>query len=239
LGGSRNGAGSTPASFSGFLFMAKDPAFLFYSSDFIVGTMTMTMEDRGKYITILCLMHQQGRLLEETISLLVGSVSVNLKSKFGIDENGFWFNQRLEDEIEKRSNFIESRRQNGSKGGRRKLDKALGLPNGIAKNNHTEDENENEDENETKIGGAGERFPKAGTFNHNLPEVTADTVKQLVKITKGIDVAIEDIFAVWELFKIQFLTGKNFYASPEKVFNHFQNWAKLQNFTKKKANRWD
>jgi hypothetical protein len=53
--------------------MAKDPAFLFYSSDFIVGTQTMNWEDRGKYITILALMHQQGRMDDETIRFLVGS----------------------------------------------------------------------------------------------------------------------------------------------------------------------
>jgi uncharacterized protein YdaU (DUF1376 family) len=98
----------------------KDPAFLFYSQDFIVGTLAMSFEDRGKYITILCMMHQTGRLSEETISLLVGSVSVNLKSKFSIDENGFYFNERLEKEIEKRKKFTESRVNNGKMGGRPK-----------------------------------------------------------------------------------------------------------------------
>lgn len=106
----------------------KDPAFLFYSQDFIVGTLTMTFEDKGKYITILSLMHQQGRLDEKTISLLVGSISVNLRNKFSVDENGLWYNERLEKEIEKRNKFIESRINNGSKGGRpKKVEKPLGL----------------------------------------------------------------------------------------------------------------
>ena len=70
----------------------KDPAFLFYSQDWIVGCQTLTFEERGQYITIISQMHQQGRMKEETIRFLVGSVSDNLKSKFGIDENGFWFN---------------------------------------------------------------------------------------------------------------------------------------------------
>jgi len=98
--------------------MAKDPAFLFYSSDFLTGTLIMPFEDRGKYITILAYMHQNGRLKEETIRLLVGSISDNLKSKFGIDDNGNWFNSRLEEEVSKRSNFVESRINNGKKGGR-------------------------------------------------------------------------------------------------------------------------
>jgi hypothetical protein len=127
----------------------KDPAFLFYSQDFFTGTATMSMEDKGKYITILCLMHQQGRMTEETICFLVGSVSVNLKSKFKIDENGFWYNERLEIESEKRAKFTESRRNNGIQGGRpKKTDKPNGKPkrNHMDKHmgNHMEDENENE-----------------------------------------------------------------------------------------------
>jgi hypothetical protein len=115
--------------------MAKDPAFLFYSSDFLVGTITMDFEDRGKYITILCYMHQNGRVKEETIRLLVGFVSDNLKSKFGIDEDGLWYNNRLEAETEKRSRFVQSRLLNGQKGGRppkieTKKEKPLGYPKG-------------------------------------------------------------------------------------------------------------
>lgn len=98
--------------------MAKDPAFLFYSSDFLTGTIIMPFEDRGKYITILAYMHQNGRLKEETIRLLVGSVSDSLRLKFCIDKKGFWFNERLEIEVERRNNFVESRQKNGSKGGR-------------------------------------------------------------------------------------------------------------------------
>lgn len=109
--------------------MAKDPAFLFYPSDFLVGTMIMSFEDKGKYITILSLMHQQGRMSEETIRLLVGSASVILLSKFSKDDNGLFFNNRLETEIEKRSKFIESRIENGKKGGRPKeIKKPLGKP---------------------------------------------------------------------------------------------------------------
>jgi uncharacterized phage protein (TIGR02220 family) len=134
--------------------MSKDPAFLFYSQDFVVGTMTMSFEDKGKYITLLCMMHQNGRLSEETIRLLVGNVSVLLKKKFKIDENGLWYNERLEKEIYKRQRFVDSRRENGKLGGRSK--KASGKPNakpnakptGLAKKNLAENENENENINE-------------------------------------------------------------------------------------------
>lgn len=112
--------------------MAKDPAFLFYSESFLTGTMLMPFDDRGKYITILAYMHQNGRLSEETISLLVGSVSDILRLKFEIDERGFWYNERLEVETEKRKNFLISRVENGKKGGRppkKQTKKPLGKAN--------------------------------------------------------------------------------------------------------------
>ncbi len=125
----------------------KDPAYLFYSSDFLTGCASLTMEERGQYITLLCLEHQLGRLNEKTIRLSVGSVSVDVLEKFKQDENGLLYNERLEIEIEKRSNFINTRRNNGLKGGRPKMEnnKPIGLANGKpnAKANEKLIENEN------------------------------------------------------------------------------------------------
>ena len=42
--------------------MERDPAFLFYSSDFLSGIADLNMEERGQYITLLCVQHQKGRL---------------------------------------------------------------------------------------------------------------------------------------------------------------------------------
>lgn len=98
--------------------MAKDPAFLFYSSDFLNGVADLTMEERGQYITLLCLQHQKGELTEKTTRLSVGSVSVDVLNKFRKLENGNYSNDRLCLEIEKRQMFTESRRINGIKGGR-------------------------------------------------------------------------------------------------------------------------
>lgn len=129
--------------------MAKDPAFLFYSQDWIVGCQALTMEERGQYITLIANMHQQGRMDEETIRLLVGSLSVRLKKKFKVDEDGFYYNERLEEESLKRSKFTESRRNNGLLGGRpassQKTDRlSVAKPNGKPKPNLMGNENENE-----------------------------------------------------------------------------------------------
>lgn len=109
----------------------------------------MSFEDRGKYVSILCLMHQQGRMKEETIRFLVGSISDILRAKFSVDDNGFWFNERLELEIQKRTEFTESRRNNGLKGGRPKASAKpngypLAKPNGKATGNHMGNENEDD-----------------------------------------------------------------------------------------------
>jgi len=123
--------------------VAKDPAFLFYSSDFLNGVADLTMEERGQFITLLCLQHQKGTLTDKTIRLSLGSVSVDVLSKFSKDKDGNFFNERLSEEIEKRIQFTESRRNNGSKGGRPKNNTK---PLGLAKHNLMEDVNENENE---------------------------------------------------------------------------------------------
>jgi hypothetical protein len=101
------------------------------------------MEERGQFITLLCLQHQKGTLTDKTIRLSLGSVSVDVLSKFLKDKEGNFYNERLNEEIEKRIQFTESRRNNGSKGGRPKNNTK---PIGLAKHNLMEDENENENE---------------------------------------------------------------------------------------------
>jgi len=108
----------------------KDPAVLFYTKDFLVATLGMSMEERGQYITLLCYQHQNGHIKEETIRLLVGSVSVSVLDKFKKDTDGMYYNERMDSEIEKRQNFVKTRQENGLKGGRPRNKKPSGKPNG-------------------------------------------------------------------------------------------------------------
>lgn len=128
----------------------KDPAFLFYSSDFLTGTYTMTDEQVGKYIRLLCLQHQHGHLLENHMVLVCKTYDKAIYDKFIQDENGLYYNERLEIETEKRQNYIDSRRSNGVKGGRPSTNKnhkdSICKPYGKPSNNHTENENVNENE---------------------------------------------------------------------------------------------
>jgi hypothetical protein len=91
--------------------MSKDPAVLFYTSDFISGTLTMSYEQKGKYIILLCLQHQQGKLSHDDMMNICGTYDEKVFAKFEKDEEGFYYNQRMRDEAEKRNKFTESRRQ--------------------------------------------------------------------------------------------------------------------------------
>ena len=82
--------------------MAKDPAFLFYSQDFLTGTMFMNNEQVGIYIRLLCAQHQHGGIIDKiSFCSMVGANEI-LKSKFVETDDGF-FNERLMGEMEKRS----------------------------------------------------------------------------------------------------------------------------------------
>lgn len=110
--------------------MAKDPAFLFYYQDFLVGTELMSNEETGVYIRILCHLADKGSLcLEDMQSICKGyAFTKRLRSKFLQDENGLFYNDRLRFEVEKRKNYTQSRRENAK-----------------AYAKHMENENENKD----------------------------------------------------------------------------------------------
>ena len=89
--------------------MSKDPAFLFYSADFIVGTLMMTNEQIGQYIKLLCLQHQQGHLAEDNILAFTQTKDSPVFQKFIKDPEGRYYNQRLEEESSKRKAYCKSR----------------------------------------------------------------------------------------------------------------------------------
>ena len=91
--------------------MAKDPAFLFYPSDFLTGTYTMTDEQVGKYIRLLCLQHQIGSLTEKHMLNICKSYDEDIYNKF-TTENGKYYNARLREETKKRKAYSESRSNN-------------------------------------------------------------------------------------------------------------------------------
>lgn len=92
----------------------KPPAFLFYSSDFLTGTMLMTNEQKGKYITLLCLQHQQGHIKPSDMASLCGRDRGVLK-KFKKDEKGCYYNERLDKVIADYKGFCVKQSERANK----------------------------------------------------------------------------------------------------------------------------
>jgi len=128
--------------------MSKDPAFLFYSSDFLTGVSDLTMEERGQFITLMCLQHQKGHLTKKVMQLQChGIPTADVLAKFRIDENGLYYNERVEQEREKRAAHSLKQRENALKRWNKdksSTKKTLSHGNAMAMPLENENENENE-----------------------------------------------------------------------------------------------
>jgi hypothetical protein len=126
-----------------FYIMSKDPAVLFYTSDFLSGTFTMTNEQVGMYIRLLCLQHQKGKLTEKDMLSICKAYDVEIWSKFK-NEEGAFYNERMYNETIRRQKFSESRRNNAKSTKNNSTSKAY------AQHMETETENETITKNRTK-----------------------------------------------------------------------------------------
>ncbi len=105
--------------------MAKDPAVLFYTQDFLVGTLTMSNEQVGKYIRLLCLQHQKGKLTLKDLRQYISEEDIEVAEKFEKLSDGFYYNMKLKNETERRKNYSESRRNNRMKNISKSYDKHM------------------------------------------------------------------------------------------------------------------
>ena len=130
----------------------KDPAFLFYPSDFLTGVADLTFEERGQYITLLCLHHQKGRLSQKMITLCCGNATADVMAKFSQDEQGLYFNLRLEAEILKRSQHSEKQRERAINGWKkRKEDESHGIATAMPLVNRNENRNRDISKDKNKV----------------------------------------------------------------------------------------
>ena len=88
------------------------PAVLWYSQDFITGTADMTMEERGVYVTLLCFQNTHGHMSREFIERICPNCPEYVLDKFLQDEDGEYYNERMEAEIQRRVKYSESRSRN-------------------------------------------------------------------------------------------------------------------------------
>jgi len=149
--------------------MAKDPAFLFYSSDFMTGTVFFTNEQVGKYMRLLCIQHQKGHLTKQHMLQICESYDKDIFEKFIQDENGLYYNERCEYEILKRKRFSESRSNNRKKSITSKS---------YEKHMENENENTNNKKEEFENLEISDYMEKRKEVFENLPRETFDKLKK-------------------------------------------------------------
>ena len=141
----------------------KDPAFLFYSSDFIVGTLYMTDEQVGKYIKLLCMQHQKGHLKPVIMDSICDKEDTEILEKFKKDIEGNYYNQRLDKEMKRRITYTENRLNNFKK------KKTSHVADHVA--DHVEDRMDSHSETETE----------AETITEDITEITNE-IKEKEKL---------------------------------------------------------
>ncbi len=98
--------------------MAKDPAFLFFPGDWLGGTMTFSRSHKGAYMDLLMVQFNEGHMSLQDIQTILGDTDFSemwekkLKRKFKQDPDGNFYNEKLENEVNKRRKFTESRAKN-------------------------------------------------------------------------------------------------------------------------------
>jgi hypothetical protein len=213
--------------------MAKDPAFLFYPGDWQGGTMHMTHLEKGCYMDLLMLQFNRGKFTLAQAKHMLGSsfelAWPNLVEKF-IYEDGFYWNERLNQEKEKRAKFTESRRNNGSKEKNKDSNQVKTnkhMDKHMLKRMENENENENINENKKKDRGSGGKGktlavqPKPNTLTDNTNLL--QTVEMHNGLPPGSAATLAKVF-----YEIQSSTGNLEGKTIKDYQMHFSNWARKQ-----------
>lgn len=96
----------------------------------------------------------------------------------------------------------------------------------------TNNNNNNSNKETLNIGEAIKKFnsmPVGSEFN-GLPDTYIEKSIELVRITKQTDITKQIVIGMWEIFKVQKLTGSQHYANEGKIYSHFVDWIKFQKF---------
>ena len=124
---------------------------LLYTSDFLSATYLLSMEERGQFITLICLQQQHGHLELEAMETAVGYLSNNLMRLLSVDEDGRYYNERADFEIQRRKKYSQRQAEISRK---RWAGNATALPieteTEIEKEIEIETEKETEKENQEK-----------------------------------------------------------------------------------------
>jgi len=210
-----------PAGF--FLYpMPKDPAFLFYPADWIGGVMGMTYEEKGAYITALMVQFNLGRQPEKIFLNELGQAWHSIKHKFK-EQDGLYFNERLEIEKEKRKNYVASRHKNKAGNNQHKTKDMTGHMT-----SHMVNVNVNKDLNKLE-GGMG------GDFNwESVKQYFLNADEWMYKFCTSKAVSRETLVLRMNEF-LNDIELRNEYKPLKDLQSHFTNWFNKSEKLKKNA----
>lgn len=207
--------------------MAKDPATLWYWNDWIGGTMTMTRQEKGAYMDLLTAQFNSGHLTETQIRKLLGNDQglwgTVLREKFVVDGSGSYFNQRLEDEINKRKKHSAKQRDTALKRWTKEKE-CHGISDGISHGITTAMPLVIENENKEGIGGMGERegVPIGSEIASEVANEVWKDKRWCQNICTGQYIKLEDLQRWMSLFNASICNDvmPDFSASKyKKIFN--------------------
>jgi len=175
--------------------MGEAPAFQFYVSDFLLGTIDFTNAQAGAYIRLLCRQWDKGSVSEEKFILstkdLPSDEQEAVKSKF-LYENGEYRNIRLENTRIKQEEFRKKQRENGKLGGRPSI-KGLGY-SGLTQTKAKKSSS-------SSSSSLSSSLHKEKSKEKNMPSATIDRFTKFLESLKT-TVAYTHINLEWELGKM-------------------------------------
>lgn len=201
--------------------MAKDPAVLFYTSDFLTGTTFFSYEQKGQYITLLCQQHQLGMIPEDHVINICSDLSSPVVQKFKRTKDGFYYNERMKDEACKRSSYCKSR--NNNKEGFNQYTKKLGHMTSHM-GGHMENENENRNKDINRIEkGAFERI-----WNQYPKRIGKKTAMRHFKSSVKDEDTLKMIERALDNYNNSERVKKGFIQNGATWFNNWQDWIDYQ-----------
>ena len=160
------------------------PYFAFYPNDFIGDTSHLSNEQIGAYIKILCFLWKKEKAKEEYIKAVgFGSVTIGLSDwqaiteLLQVDEDGLFFNRRLEEERVKAIKKHTAQVNNGLKGGRPKS------------NTTKQNEKEVSSDSQNKPMANPSAKPNESNHNHNHNHIKNKEIESVgsLEVTKQIE----------------------------------------------------
>jgi hypothetical protein len=195
----------------------KDPAFLFYSSDFLTGTYFLNDTQVGKFIRLLCFHHQKGRLTKEHMLKICLTYDKDIFDLFTKDENGLYFNERLESEVDRRKKYSESRRSNRKKKTKNEVP-VLNISKTYDQHMETETETENITITKTEV----EIWPSFEDF-WDLYNKKVGSKSKLIKKWESLTDLDRGLIIEHLPHYVKSTPDKNFRKNPETYLNN-QGW---------------